>query len=91
MNIEITYDNGRHYQTTSLDKTTTRKIADLILNEFEQKDGSNPKTRKLLFAGDEWNVPNEIVDEVYKDIVLSYCSNKNKSKQQNFSKVNKHE
>ena len=89
MNIEITYDNGKHYQLTHLDRTTTRKIADLILNEFEQTDGSNPKTRKLLFAGYEWNVPNEIVSKIHRDIVHSYSTHKDKWESQNFTNVNR--
>lgn len=75
MIIDITYDNGKHYQTTSLNRTITRKITELILNEFEVKEKYEVKTRKLIFADGEWNVLLEAIDKVYRDIIKSYVRN----------------
>ena len=73
MIVELTFDNGKHIATYSLPSDLRRKYKAFLMSEFiRRKENKQPDKYPLLFAGGEWSIPKEFVNEMYAKIVRGY-------------------
>lgn len=72
MRVYLNNNDGKYIDEFKFSRNFTSKIKEFLKHYQDRDNGKEVTEYPLFFAGGEWRIPKDKVNEMYRQIVLAY-------------------